>query len=179
MSTAMDDVDERSRLLPQHDEDSGDAPGATPSRPEISAAFPRRILIHCILIFTLSFLFLASFFFQWTPLLKALTRNVCHRVRPDLDPDSPECFFQEDARWELVLFTRLNYVFNNLPGILSALPYGYLADQYGRKRGLYLALAGSALAQLSCIIICKFMPANQAQAVTVSATVEETLDILF
>ncbi|KAL6910979.1 Spc98 family domain-containing protein [Trichoderma evansii] len=154
ISTAMDDVDERSRLLPQQiDEDSGDAPAATSSRPEISAAFPRRSLIHCILIFILSFLFLSSFFFQLTPLLKALTRNICHRVRPDLDPDSPECYFGEGVKPELVLFTRLNYVFNSLPGILSALPYGYLADQYGRKRGLYLALVGSALAQLSCIII--------------------------
>lgn len=154
----MDHVDERSRLLPhQPDEDSGDASAATSPRPETSAAFPRRNLIHCILILTLKFLFLLSFNFQVGPLLTAvLTRNVCHREHPELDPGSPECFIHGEVRSELVLFTRWNYALNNVPGILTALPYGFLADQYGRKRGLYLSLVGVALAQLCSIIICKF-----------------------
>ncbi|GFP55218.1 efflux pump ustT [Trichoderma asperellum] len=150
----MDDVDERSRLLPpQPDEDSGDAPAATSSRPETSAAFPRRNLIHCILILTLKFLFLLSFNFQVTTLLTVLTRNVCHREHPEFDPGSPECFIDGEVRSELVLFTRWNYALNNVPGILTALPYGFLADQYGRKRGLYLSLVGVALSQLYSIII--------------------------
>ncbi|KAL9471549.1 hypothetical protein ACSS6W_009490 [Trichoderma asperelloides] len=150
----MDDVDERSRLLPpQPDEDSGDAPAATSPRPETSAAFPRRNLIHCILILTLKFLFLLSFNFQVTTLLTVLTRNVCHREHPEFDPGSPECFIDGEVRSELVLFTRWNYALNNVPGILTALPYGFLADQYGRKRGLYLSLVGVALSQLYSIII--------------------------
>lgn len=150
----MDDVDERSRLLPhQPDEDSGDASAATSPRPETSASFPRRNLIHCILILTLKFLFLLSFHFQLGPLLTVLTRNVCHREHPELEPGSPECFLYGEVRSELVLFTRWNYALNNVPGILTALPYGFLADRYGRKRGLYLSLVGVALAQLFSIII--------------------------
>lgn len=151
------DADERSRLLPhQPDQDLRDAPATTSSRPETSAAFPRRHLVYCILILVVSFLVVSSAFFQAVPLFELLTRNVCHRLRPEYEPGGPECFLDGDVGAELVLVTRLNYVFTILPGILTAIPYGFLADRYGRKPGLFLSIVGLVLAQAFNIIVCKF-----------------------
>ncbi|KAL7925311.1 major facilitator superfamily domain-containing protein [Trichoderma austrokoningii] len=139
------DVDERSRLLP--DQEPRDAPTPAPS------AFPRRHLIYCLLIFTISFLVVSSTFFQAVPLFELLTRNICHRLHPEYEPGSPECFVDGEVGAELVLVTRWSYVFTILPGILTAIPYGFLTDQYGRKFGLFLSIVGLVLAQAFNIIV--------------------------
>lgn len=151
------DVDERSRLLPdQPDRDPEHVPAATSSRSETNAAFPRRHLIYCILIFIISFLVVSSSFLQVIPLFDLLMRNVCHRLHPEYEPGSPGCFFDGEVGTELMLVTRLSYVFTILPGILTAVPYGFLADQYGRKFGLFLSIVGLVLAQAFNIIVCKY-----------------------
>lgn len=152
------DADERTHLLPdQPDQGLGDVPvTTTSSRPETRTAFPRRHLIYCFLIFIVSFLVVSSAYLQVVALFDLLMRNICHRLRPELDPSSPECFFGGDIEHELVLVTGWSYVLTILPGILTVVPYGYLADQYGRKPGLRLAIVGLVLAQAFNIIVCKF-----------------------
>ncbi|KAK1243568.1 hypothetical protein MKX08_001706 [Trichoderma sp. CBMAI-0020] len=141
------DVDERSRLLP-------DQPDQDPEQvPATSAAFPRRHLVYCILIFVVSFLVVSSSFLQVIPLFDLLMRNVCRRLHPEYDPRGPECFLDREVGAELMLVTRLSYVLTILPGILTAVPYGFLADQYGRKFGLFLAIVGLVLAQAFNIIV--------------------------
>lgn len=151
------DVDERSRLLPdQPDQDPERVPATTSSSSETSAAFPRRHLIYCILIFIIEFLVVSSSFLQVIPLFDLLMRNACQRRHPGYEPDGPECFMDGEVDEELMLVTRLSYVFTILPGILTAIPYGFLTDQYGRKFGLFLSLVGLVLAQAFTIIVGKF-----------------------
>lgn len=150
------DVDERSRLLPdQPDQGPDHVPATTSSRSETSTVFPRRHLVYCFLIFTISFLVTSSSYLQVIPLFDLLTRSVCHRLHPELEPDSPECFFDGKVGAELMLVEQLSYVFTVLPGILTAVPYGFLADQYGRKHGLFLSIVGLVLAQALNIIVRK------------------------
>lgn len=152
------DVDERSRLLPaQPDQDPERVPATTSSSSETSAAFPRRHLIYCILIFIIEFLVVSSSFLQVIPLFDLLMRNACQRRHPGYEPDSPECFMDGEVDEELMLVTRLSYVFTILPGILTAIPYGFLTDQYGRKFGLFLSIVGLVLAQAFTIIVGKFL----------------------
>lgn len=151
------DVDERSRLLPdQPDQGPEQVPATTSSRSETSTAFPRRHLVYCILIFIVSFLVTSSLYLQVIPLFDLLTRSVCHRLHPEYEPGSPECFLDAEVRAELMLVEQVSYVFTILPGILTAVPYGFLADQYGRKHGLFLSIVGLVLAQASNIIVCKY-----------------------
>jgi MFS family permease len=161
----MADADERTRLLPdQPDQDLERVPVTISPRPEINAAFPRRHLFYCILIFFTSFLVTSSSFLQVIPLYELLSRAICHHLHPEYDPDGPECFIDGQIGEELVLVTQLSYVFTFLPGILTAIPYGFLADQYGRKFGLFLAIVGLVLGQAFNIIICEYScSANRAR----------------
>ncbi|EHK50585.1 hypothetical protein TRIATDRAFT_279898 [Trichoderma atroviride IMI 206040] len=148
------DVDERSRLLPDQPDQGPENVPATTSRSETSTAFPRRHLVYCILISIISFLVVSSSFLQVIPLFDLLMRNVCHRLHPEYEPGSPECFLDTEVGAELMLVTRLSYVLTILPGILTAVPYGFLTDHYGRKFGLFLSIVGLVLAQAFNIIVC-------------------------
>ena len=46
-------------------------------------------------------------------------------------------------------------LFDNIPGLLFAIPYGVLADTFGRKVVLVMNIAGSSLATAWVLFVCK------------------------
>jgi hypothetical protein len=73
-------------------------------------------------------------------------------------PDSiPEAYCKDaPVQEELALVRGCEMLFMSMPGMLLALPYGYLADRIGRRPVLMLCALGLAAAISSVLIVCHF-----------------------
>ncbi|KAF8537766.1 major facilitator superfamily domain-containing protein [Trichophaea hybrida] len=69
----------------------------------------------------------------------------------------PEQYCKVDSiQEELAFLNGFQTLFSNIPGVLLAIPYGVLADRYGRKIILVLALLGLTLSFSWILFVCWF-----------------------
>jgi hypothetical protein len=54
----------------------------------------------------------------------------------------------------LALITGWKETFDQIPGIILALPYGFMADRIGRKRVVMLSLLGLMMQEITIRVIC-------------------------
>jgi MFS family permease len=98
------------------------------------------------------------------PKTRIFETNICLRYYQQNDPTAidphdtvPETECKIDAiQQELAMIFGWQETFDAIPGILLAVPFGALADIWGRKRILTLALVGLQLSTAWVLFICYF-----------------------
>lgn len=116
--------------------DSGDA----------DAAYQRRVITTTFIMVIL--VDLAGFFLE-APQTKILEGIICSRhytasAATATTTDEPDCTVGP-VQSELATVTQMLNTFNRLPGLVVAIPFGILADRYGRRTVLLLAILGALL----------------------------------
>ncbi|KAL4935447.1 major facilitator superfamily domain-containing protein [Aspergillus oleicola] len=90
-----------------------------------------------------------------TPRTQILENIICHNFHPDTATTSnPSQCKDADVQSELALINGWKDTFDQLPGIILALPYGFMADRVGRKKVLLLSLLGLVLQEGCLRLIC-------------------------
>lgn len=86
-----------------------------------------------------------------------LESSVCLKEYPDLEDryNDPRCK-NDNVQAELSMVIALEQMFTIMPGFLTLIPYGILADKYGPKLILLLVFFGDVLAQGGEALVCKF-----------------------
>ncbi|KAJ5131395.1 uncharacterized protein N7515_007434, partial [Penicillium bovifimosum] len=135
----------------------------TTARP---ARHPKKLLI-CILcaIFLLSADF--GFFMSTAPQVAVYEEIICRNYQANLHKagnetlgDSNPCK-SEAVQGELALVIGYQNTLDVLPGMALSLPYGVLADSWGRRPVLYLSMLGIVLGEIWVKIVClgsRFIP---------------------
>jgi hypothetical protein len=120
-----------------------------PTRSEIL-----RVAVPGVLILV-TFQIAASFIEVGLPAL--LESSVCLKEYPDLSDryNDPRCK-NDNVQAELSMVIAFEQMFTILPGFLTLIPYGILADKYGPKLVLLLVFFGDVLAQGGEALVCKF-----------------------
>lgn len=99
------------------------------------------------------------------PQLQIFELNICQRLHPEVFDSNPGGVLPSvvpsacktaDVQGELALLKGWMSTFDQLPGIILALPYGLMADRVGRKPVLFLSLAGCVLQEMAIRVIGKF-----------------------
>ncbi|PYH32759.1 MFS general substrate transporter [Aspergillus neoniger CBS 115656] len=92
------------------------------------------------------------------PQLQIFELNICQRLHPEVFDSNPGGVLPSvvpsacktaDVQGELALLKGWMSTFDQLPGIILALPYGLMADRVGRKPVLFLSLAGCVLQEMA------------------------------
>ncbi|KAF4504262.1 hypothetical protein G6O67_008435 [Ophiocordyceps sinensis] len=82
---------------------------------------------------------------------------ICQMWHPGIPEPSKDVRCKDrDVQSELSTLRGWELTFGLIPGLLTAIPYGIIADRYGRKVVLSLSLFGITLVQAVDIIICWF-----------------------
>jgi hypothetical protein len=106
------------------------------------------------LCFALNILLEAGLYLIAIPLNQILEEIICRNILPTLagasDPRCKDSIVQS----ELSLIRGWQVTFDIIPGLLTAVPYGLMADRYGREFVLFLSVLGGALASSFNILIC-------------------------
>lgn len=88
------------------------------------------------------------------PMLQIQEEIICQKYHPDIvsgaDPRCKDASVQSD----LAFLTGWSSSFILVPGLVTAVPYGYLADKYGRATILRLSIFGMVLWQSATILVC-------------------------
>ncbi len=88
------------------------------------------------------------------PMLQIQEEIICQKHHPDIvsgaDPRCKDTSVQSD----LAFLTGWSSSFVLVPGLVTAVPYGYLADKYGRATILRLSIFGMVLWQAATILVC-------------------------
>ncbi|KAL4867040.1 hypothetical protein BDV12DRAFT_172074 [Aspergillus spectabilis] len=87
------------------------------------------------------------------PQTQILENIICHNLHPNVAASSSLCK-DIDVRSELALITGWKETFDQIPGIILALPYGFMADRIGRKRVVMLSLLGLMMQEVAIRVIC-------------------------
>ncbi|KAK1570030.1 major facilitator superfamily domain-containing protein [Colletotrichum navitas] len=90
------------------------------------------------------------------PLNQVLEAIICHNLEPQMSPsaaDDLRCK-EEFVQSELSIIRGWQRTLEFIPGLLTAVPYGYFADRRGRGIVLTLSLLGITLSQAFQILIC-------------------------
>lgn len=107
-------------------------------------AFRRRVIITTFIMVILVDL---AAFFQEAPQMKILEGIICSRyynVGTLAAPADPDCN-TGPVQLELATVAQILNTFNRLPGLIVAIPFGILADRYGRRPVLLLTILGALL----------------------------------
>lgn len=88
------------------------------------------------------------------PMLQIQEEIICQKHYPDVaNGADPRC--KDDAvQSDLPLLTGWSSSFVLVPGLVTAVPYGYLADKYGQANILRLSIFGMVLWQMATILVC-------------------------
>jgi MFS family permease len=103
--------------------------------------------VAVFLVFEISILLVSV---PMSPIQEAI---ICRKYYPDAAKTSPVCK-SEVVQSELSMLKGWEITFGLLPGMLTAVPYGMVADKYGFKVVLGLSLLGLTLSQAIDIVIC-------------------------
>lgn len=91
-----------------------------------------------------------------TPMNQIQEGIICQMWHPGIPEPSKDVRCKDrDVQSELSTLRGWELTFGLIPGLLTAIPYGIIADRYGRKVVLSLSLFGITLVQAVDIIICK------------------------
>lgn len=115
---------------------------------------PKRlgIVATCILLIILIEL---GAYLATIPLNQVLEENICDRFHPQrpTHPDDHRCK-DKDVQAELSIIREWQSTLDFIPGLLTAVPHGFLADRWGRELVLSLSLVGITLASACYILVC-------------------------
>ncbi|KAK5989003.1 Efflux pump ustT [Cladobotryum mycophilum] len=134
-------ADRHSETTPLLQENGGDEPD---QQPNLRAQAQRLLLLVCVSIVAIDF----GSYLSYAPQIEIFESIICRRLHSSgLDfvyhaNNSTSVCKSDDVQSELALLVGWNQSFNQLPGILLALPYGLMADRVGRKTVLLLSLIG-------------------------------------
>ncbi|KAJ6784610.1 hypothetical protein PWT90_07385 [Aphanocladium album] len=115
-------------------------------------------LLQPSLLFFLLFMFVVELTepFVDAPMMQIQEDIICRKHHPDIvsgaDPRCKDTAVQSD----LAFLTGWSSSLTLVPGLLTAVPYGYLGDKYGRAMILRLSIFGIVLWQLAMIVVCLF-----------------------
>ena len=109
-----------------------------------SPAHQRLLILVCISIVAADF----GNCLTLAPQISIFESLICHRIGAGHDCKSPE------VQGELALLIAWKETIDQLPGILSALPYGLAADRIGRKPVLVLCLVGLVMEEIAIRVVC-------------------------
>ncbi|KJZ71934.1 hypothetical protein HIM_08690 [Hirsutella minnesotensis 3608] len=147
---ASSPVDETSPLLRTGDDEDNPRAGHGPE--PLTTSRRLSIAVPCLL------LMLAAEIgsnLLTVPMSQIAEGIICRRLYPDVGSET-----WEDARCknstvqaELSMLQGWEITFGLIPGLVTAIPYGLLADKYGRKAILCLSITGMILAQITDIVI--------------------------
>lgn len=128
--------------------DSEETPLLGPNRDggdDADAAYQRRVIATTFIMVIM--VDLAGFFLE-APQTKILEGIICSRhyatAASGPGSGSPYCA-AGPVQAELATVTQMLNTFNRLPGLVVAIPFGMLADKYGRRPVLLLAILGALL----------------------------------
>ncbi|KAJ5971438.1 MFS general substrate transporter [Penicillium vulpinum] len=116
-----------------------------------------RPAIFCTLIYLLMGI---GYFISAAPQLRLLESIICQQYYEDLDPSAsqagiPEHLCKEEpVQAALAQLLGWQSFFDNIPGLLLALPYGILADKYGRRLIMTLSFVGQFIGMTWVLIVC-------------------------
>ncbi|OOG01168.1 hypothetical protein ASPCADRAFT_137477 [Aspergillus carbonarius ITEM 5010] len=138
---------ETTSLLAEHDEHPVQRKSAT-------RRAHRVLLSACLIAVTLDF----GNYLSVAPQLQAFESIICQRLHPELFANipggglplvaSPSCK-SADVQGDLALLKGWMNTFDQLPGIILALPYGLMADRIGRKPVLAMSLLGIIMEEIA------------------------------
>ncbi|TQV90795.1 MFS transporter [Cordyceps javanica] len=105
----------------------------------------------------ISFLSLLAVEMINAPLMEISEAIICRRVFDDvLDPTRDTRCKESPVQSELALINGWELTFALIPSILFSVPFGMLADKYGRQPIMLLALIGAVLSIVGVNIICLY-----------------------
>ncbi|RAL00275.1 MFS transporter [Aspergillus ibericus CBS 121593] len=154
---------ETTSLLAEHDEHPVQGKSAT------RTAY-RVLLFACITAVTIDF----GNFLSVAPQLQAFESIICQRLHPELFTDipseslplvAPPSCKSADVQGDLALLKGWMSTFDQLPGIILALPYGLMADRIGRRPVLAMSLLGAILEEIAIRLICWYHTTIPPQAI--------------
>ncbi|XWW94538.1 hypothetical protein V2A60_002481 [Cordyceps javanica] len=142
----IEDVEERQRAP---------APPTLPDEEDTRTITQRLAIL--VPYMAISFLSLLAVEMINAPLMEISEAIICRRVFDDvLDPTrDPRCK-ESPVQSELALINGWELTFALIPSILFSVPFGMLADKYGRQPIMLLALIGVVLSILGVNIICLY-----------------------
>ncbi|PWY83292.1 MFS transporter [Aspergillus sclerotioniger CBS 115572] len=154
---------ETTSLLAEHDEH--------PVQRKSATRRAHRVLLYaCLIAVTLDF----GNYLSVAPQLQAFESIICQRLHPELfayTPGgglplvaSPSCK-SADVQGDLALLKGWMNTFDQLPGIILALPYGLMADRIGRKPVLAMSLLGIVMEEIAIRLICWYHTTIPPQAI--------------
>jgi hypothetical protein len=154
--------DETTSLLAGTSDNARDPPPDYPAKPDLHPHF-LRVAIICIMCI---FLVEVGDFMQRAPLMRIMEDIICRRYYEsalnagiDLSLPIPE----KDCKGpvvqsELAMVRGWDATFSCIPGLLLAVPYGVIADKFGRKLVLTLGLLGAVLSVVWGITVGENIP---------------------
>ena len=158
-------VNEQTPLLsPIHEREQADLPITTPT--PLSNAKRLAILTLCFgLLITLAI----GGTLVSTPIIDIQETIICHRIHgPDVGHDDAACK-DRDVQSELSLIRGWHTSFSLLVSIIASVPYGAVADRYGRALVLGLALTGIALTESFGALVCAMPDVFPPRAIWLSS----------
>jgi MFS family permease len=112
---------------------------------------PFSMVIVC---FLLSILLEVGLYLIAVPLNAILERNICRNILPGLlDTDDNRCK-EKATQSELSFIRGWQATFDIIPGLLTAVPYGLMADKYGRELVLSLSVLGGTITSSFNVLVC-------------------------
>jgi MFS family permease len=132
--------------------DSDGCDNGQDSRWKSSALRPLGMMITC---FLLNILMEFGLFLITIPLSQVLEEIICRgTLLPEIPAtNDPRCK-DKAVQSELSLIRGWQATFDIIPGLLTALPYGLMADKYGRELVLGLSVLGGALTSTFNVLVC-------------------------
>ncbi|OAA38902.1 Major facilitator superfamily domain, general substrate transporter [Metarhizium rileyi] len=143
----------------------GDDIPSLPAQP--SAPRPLGMVTTC---FALNILLEVGLFLITIPLNQVLEEVICqHSVSPRLPRANAARCKSKVVQSELSFIRGWQVTFDIIPGLLTAVPYGIMADRYGRELVLGLSVLGGALASSFSMLVCSLPSVFSPRAVWLSS----------
>ncbi|OAA64742.1 Major facilitator superfamily domain, general substrate transporter [Niveomyces insectorum RCEF 264] len=119
----------------------------------VSPVFPRKNLVTVASIMGMLALFEMASALQSIPLNQVVEDIICRNIAGTGLPLG-DCGENTKVQAELAFLRGWQLTLDLLPGLLTAVPYGYIADKHGRKTMLVLSVVGTMLTQLIYLTVC-------------------------
>lgn len=151
-----DDTDERARVAGEETPLLADSSSDAPNKPHAGfvAAFPYQNIVAVALIIGTIVLVEVATVLQEVPLYQILEDIICRQMAGEGDYDQSDCAGNTDVQAELAYLRGWQLTLAILPGIITAVPYGFIIDRYGRKVVLIVCIVGILLTQLFYLLVC-------------------------